>query len=131
MKRLLGLTQSGFSPASRFRFKLLIPHFQAAGWEVVHRPNVPDRLWSSPLPTRVLRAIHHRIGKVRQRWSRWLDVRSAKDFDVVFVNRDLCYKGIFFESRLVRNNPRVIFDFDDAIFVGTNEPGNRWMCKHA
>src|SRR5262249_39403693 len=96
-----------------------------------HTPNVPDRRWSSPLPTRVLRAIHHRIGKLRQRWSRWLDVRSAKDFDVVFVNRDLCYRGIFFARRLVRNNPRVVFDFDDAIFLGTNERGNRWMCAHA
>src|SRR4029079_14790477 len=102
MKRLLGMTKSAFAPASRFRFKLFVPHLEAAGWEVVHRPNVPDRRWSSPLPLRVLRIVHHRIGKARQRWNRWLDVQSATDFDVVFVNRDLCYKGIFFERRLLR-----------------------------
>jgi len=38
-------------------------------------------------------------------------------FDVVFVNRDLLEGNVRYEKFLMRQNPRVIFDFDDAIFL--------------
>src|SRR5262245_51255248 len=84
--RLLGMTTSAFDPASRFRFIQFIPGLERAGWEVVHRPNVPDRLWKSPLPGRIPRAIHHRLGEGLMKWNRWRDVSGAANYDVVFVN---------------------------------------------
>ncbi|HEX7361428.1 MAG TPA: glycosyltransferase family 4 protein [Bryobacteraceae bacterium] len=39
--------------------------------------------------------------------------------------------GLFFEKRLLKRNTRVVFDFDDAIYLGPNEPAVRWMCKNA
>jgi glycosyltransferase involved in cell wall biosynthesis len=131
MPSLLGMTTSAFDPASRFRFIQFIPHFENAGWTVCHRPNRPDRLWSSTAPTRVVRGLHNRYGRLLMKMYRYGDIRSAAQFDVVFVNRDLAGKGTFFEGRLLRSNPRVIFDFDDAIFLGSNEPAVAWMCKHA
>ena len=127
----MGMTQSAFDPASRVRFIQFIPGLKEAGWEVVHRPNEPDRQWTSSLGSRVLRAAHYRAGRVVMKANRWRDVRRAGDFDVVFVNRDLAGGGLFFERRLLENNPRVVFDFDDAIFIGKNEYAVRWMCEHA
>lgn len=131
MPKVLGLTTSAFDPASRVRFIQFIPHLMRAGWEVEHRPNVPDRQWSSSLPGRIPRALHHRAGNLLMRYNRWRDVSHSDSADVVFVNRDLAGDGLFFEKRLLRRNPRVVFDFDDAIYLGPNEPAVRWMCENA
>jgi glycosyltransferase involved in cell wall biosynthesis len=127
----MGMTTSAFDPASRVRFIQFIEDFEKAGWTVDFRPNRPDRQWKSPLPGRALRAAHHRLGRVAMKWNRWSDVRDAASADVVFVNRDLAGSGLFFERGLLRANPRVVFDFDDAIFVGPNENAVAWMCRSA
>ncbi len=131
MPSIIGMTQSAFDPASRVRFIQFIPGLRALGWEVDHRPNLPDRQWLSPLRRRVLRAVHYRLGRAKRKWNRWRDVRDAAGFDVALVNRDLAGGGLFFEKRLLKANPRVVFDFDDAIYIGRNEYAVRWMCEHA
>ncbi len=131
MPSVLALTQSGFDPASRFRWVQFIPHLRAAGWVVDHRPNRPDRQWRSPLRRRYSRAVHYRAGRVAMKINRWRDVLSASRHDVVFVNRDLAGGGLLYERLLLKRNPRVVFDFDDAIFVGRNEGAVAWMCGHA
>lgn len=128
---LLGFTQSGFDPASRFRFIQMIPHFERAGWRVEHRPNRPDRQWHSRMRTRVARGIHYRAGRMTMTANRFRDVLEAGRYDVVFTNRDLAGRGLFLEKLLHRKNPRIVYDFDDAIFVGPNEYSVRWMCEHA
>jgi glycosyltransferase involved in cell wall biosynthesis len=128
---IVGMTQSAFDPASRVRFIQYIPGLMKSGWQVLHRPNVPDRQWTSPLGTRYLRAVHYRSGRAVMKANRWRDVHNARKYDVVFVNRDLAGGGLFFERRLLRNNPNVVFDFDDAIFIGPNQHAVRWMCEHA
>jgi glycosyltransferase involved in cell wall biosynthesis len=131
MSRLLGFTTSVFDPASRFRFIQFIPHLKELGWEVVHRPNVPDRQRSTRFRGRIPRALDHRAARLLMKWNRFRDVRHAASADLVFVNRDLAGGGLFFERQLLRRNPRVIFDFDDAIFLGRNEAAVRWMCRNA
>jgi hypothetical protein len=131
MPRLLGMTNSAFDPASRVRFIQFIPGLEQASWNVVHRPNLPDRQWRSRLPGRWSRAAAHRLGRVRMKWNRWRDVSEAGHFDAVFVNRDLAGGGLLFEKRLLSRNSRVVFDFDDAIFVGRNEAAVAWMCSRA
>ena len=130
--RVLGLTQSATDPASRFRFVQFMPHLERAGWQVEHRPNRPDREWRSHLNPRAARAVHYRLGRGLMRLSRFRDVEAAGGYDVVFVNRDLAGAGSFLERRLLQRNPRVVFDFDDAIFVGPrNEALIRWLCANA
>jgi glycosyltransferase involved in cell wall biosynthesis len=129
--RLLAFTKSASDPASRFRLKQWIPYLQAAGWSIAHRPNRPDLLWQSPFRHRAPRALHARAGRLWMKVNRLRDLQDAGRFDAVFVNRDLAGGGLFFEKRLRQRNPRVLFDFDDAIFVGRNEPAVRWMCANA
>lgn len=131
MPSLLAMTNSAYDPASRVRLIQFIPALEKAGWRVEHRPNVPDRQWRSSLPGRWNRAVHHRIGRVRMKWNRWKDVSEAGRFDAVFVNRDLAGGGLVFEKSLLSRNARVVFDFDDAIFIGRNEAAVAWMCSHS
>jgi len=131
MPKLLGFTTSVMDPASRFRFIQFIPHLKQLGWDVIHRPNVPDRQRSTRFRGRIPRALDHRAARALMKWNRLRDVWHADCADLVFVNRDLAGGGLFFERQLLRRNPNVIFDFDDAIFLGRNEAAVRWMCRNA
>jgi glycosyltransferase involved in cell wall biosynthesis len=50
-------------------------------------------------------------------------LRDAERFDVIFLNRDLIpeMRVRWLEPWLARRNPAVIFDFDDAIYLGSRD----------
>lgn len=132
MPKLLGLTQSGYCPASRFRFIQMIPHLENAGWNVDHRPNCPDRLWNSPLRWRPARGVHYRLGRGLMRINRARDLLEARNFDVIYVGRDLAAEGPIFQRAFRHVMPKVVYDLDDAIFVGKRgEKMVRWLCQNA
>lgn len=132
-RNLMGITQSAFDPASRVRFIQYMPRFGEAGWRVSHRPNRPDRQWRSELGSRIARGVHYRGGRAVMRLNRVRELLDAPAFDAIFVNRDLMAAELHYERVLVSRNPRVVFDFDDAIFLGSakSERHARWMCEHA
>ncbi len=131
MPKLLGMTQSGFDPASWFRFIQFIPHLEKAGWTVEHRPNRPDRQWYSTLRPRLARALHYRAGRLVMKANRLRDAWAARGFDVLFVNRDLAAEGRCLRQFFASAIRRSVFDFDDAIFTGRMEPTVRWLCANA
>jgi len=131
MPSVIGMTNSAFDPASRVRFIQFIPGLRKAGWETLHCPNRPDRQWKSPFSNRIAGGLHYRGARLLMKYNRWRDVAQAEAFDVVFVNRDLAGNGTFFEKRLLNRNSRVVYDFDDAVHIGRNEPAVRWMCRNA
>lgn len=130
MKWLMACTHGTREPASRFRVTQFIPRLRDSGWRVSLRPNHPHRPWrESSSPVRQL--LRNRVGGTLQRLSRARDVRDAAAYDAVLVNRDLLGINLVFEQRLLARNPRVIFDFDDAIFLGDKAAHVEWMCRHA
>ena len=130
-RRLIAYTHARTDPAARFRIVQFIPHFERAGWSVSHRTNHPERPWQSPVAMPVARWVHQREGvALRRIWRRW-DIRAAGAFDVAFVNRDLLEGRIAYEAALLRRNPRVVFDFDDAIHLGRKEAHVAWICARA
>lgn len=131
MPRVLGITQSRFDPASRCRLIQFIPHLARVGWEVIHRPNRPDRQWRSPLNWRPLRAVHYRLGRAAMKWNRVRDLALARECEAIFINRDLANEGFFLRKLLEPYAPAVVYDFDDAIFVGRRERAVRWLCQRA
>ncbi len=131
MRRLLACTHSTFDPASRFRIAQFVPHLARAGWQVTLRPNRPNRERRPRWPVPVLRRPRGWVRSAVRRASRARDVRDAQRFDAVFVNRDLLGLDLRCERALLARNPRVVFDFDDAIFLGDKAAHAEWMCRHA
>jgi glycosyltransferase involved in cell wall biosynthesis len=132
MPRLMACTHSRLDPASRFRVVQFLPHLERAGWRISHRPNRPSRYWRPTLPLRPLRSIARRTGVGLRRLSRLRDVRDAAGFDVVWANRDLLEGDPRWEKRLLAANPRVVFDFDDAVYLGPEREDHiGWICEHA
>ena len=121
MPSVLGLTQSAFDPASRVRFIQYMPYLRDLGWAVAHRPNRPDRQWYGSFRNRWARAAQYRAGRVALRANRMADVWGRGDYDVVFVNRESRRQVVAAEQLLRRRNPRFVFDFDDAIFMGNEK----------
>lgn len=132
MPKLLGITQSGYCPASRFRFIQFIPYLEKSGWQVDHRPNKPDRQWSSPLKMRLARGIHYRLGRGLMRVNRARDLMGVGRYDVIYVGRDLASEGRIFQSAFQHVMRKCVYDFDDAIFTGRKgEKIVRWLCQNA
>jgi glycosyltransferase involved in cell wall biosynthesis len=130
MRRLMACTHSTLDPASRFRVMQFIPHFERSGWQVSLRPIRPQRPWR-PIDNPILRRLRDGVGGGIRRASRTRDIRDAASFDVVMVNRDLLGVDLRYEPKLLASNPRVLFDFDDAIFLGGKAHHVEWMCRHA
>lgn len=116
-RRLIAYAHERGGPASRFRIEQFLPLLERAGWEVSLRTQRPARPWESPLHG-PLRWLHRRARLRLRELRRWHDVRAASAHDVVLLNRDLLGGRGAFEDELFRRNPRVVFDFDDAIYLG-------------
>ncbi|MFH0953128.1 MAG: glycosyltransferase family 4 protein [Verrucomicrobiota bacterium] len=132
MPEVMACTHGILDPASRFRVLQYVPYLEQAGWRVSHRPSRPPRPLGSDAVNPLLRRTYITLARLMQRVSRWRDIRDAPSFDVIFQNRDLLAGDVRWEQRLYRRNPRVVFDFDDAIFLGPKKHDHiRWICEHA
>ncbi len=128
---LMACSHSRDDPASRFRVVQYLPHLEAAGWQVTHRPSLPSRYWTPTIQVPGLRGIQRSAAALARAWNRRRDIRDAAGVDVVLVNRDLHRGRLAWEQRLFAANPRVVFDFDDAIYLGHKRAHIAWICRHA
>lgn len=130
-RRLIAYAHERGGPASRFRIEQYVPLLERAGWEVSLRTQDPARPWDSPYRNGVVQWLHRRARMRLRHVHRVRDVRAASAYDAVLLNRDLLGGRREYEDGLFRVNPRVVFDFDDAIFLGPNEAHVAEICARA
>ena len=121
--RILFFPGSYSTPNARYRVWQFAPHLESLGHQVEVRVVLPERTWKSTLSQRSLRLAQSKLASLfRLTYAIWM-TRDIHQFDVVLMNRDLIPEvGIdWLEPWLARRNPRLIFDFDDAIFVGPRD----------
>jgi hypothetical protein len=119
-------------PASRFRVLQFFPYFEQAGWQVKHRPKRPGKEASPHGFGKLMHWISSPLLKSMRRRNRQRDIHESSQCDVIFQNRDLLQGDLHWEQLLVRKNPRWVFDFDDAIFLGAKKRRHmEWVCRHA
>jgi hypothetical protein len=113
MRRLLVITQSNFDPSSRLRLMQYFPGFAKAGWRIDHRPLRPSPYRTFPVPAEETQAWKLRVSAMLRRASLFADSLRSRSCDAVIVGRELPHLSGF----LTRCNPRLAFDFDDAIHL--------------
>lgn len=103
------------SPSQRFRFEQYLTYFENNGYE-----------WElSEIISEKDDALFYGSGKyLAKAWIlfkslfiRWNDILRAKNFDIIFIQREALLLGsAFFEKQFYKRS-KIIFDFDDSIWL--------------
>jgi hypothetical protein len=130
MPALTALIHSTFDPASRFRILQWLPHLEGLGWTVTHRANRPPR-YRRCISGNLAEQISFLGSRWRRRLNRRLDIARCAEADVVWLNRDLLEADPRWEQALVRVNPRLVFDLDDATYLNDRRGHFAAVCAAA
>ena len=114
------------SPSQRYRFEQYFEFLKGKGYECELSSlirEVDDNYFYSP---------GHLFKKflftVKSAVTRWNDVRRANNFDIIFIQREAFMTGsTFFEKRFSRSKAKLIYDFDDSIWImDTSNANKKW-----
>lgn len=127
-KRVLILCahRPGRSPSQRYRFEQYLPWLQDHGfvfqWSFLLNER-DDRLFYAHghLPQKAFILLKSLMIRLR-------DLFRFNKFGIIFIQREAFFLGTsFFENRAFRSGAKVIFDFDDSIWLADTSPANlKW-----
>ncbi len=126
MKRILFVThhRKDRSPGQRFRFEQYLGYLASNGYDIVFS-NILNAeqdkiLYSSG------RYFAKALVVLRATYTRLVNVLQANSFDVIFVFREAYLTGTpLFEKLLARSRAKLIFDFDDSIWLDNVSEANK------
>ena len=127
MRRMLIITHSDFDPASRLRLMQYFPGFVAAGWRVDHRPLRPSLYRRLHIDGPTLRSWEMRVNAELRRANLLRNFIVAGKYDAIVIGRELPNLIGFLKTR----NPRLIFDLDDAIYLGSSRKAVAQLASQA
>jgi len=112
------------SPSQRYRFEQYIPYLKEQGFEFV---------WSPLLNEKDDTIFYGKGGFFKKIWillkgriQRQRDVGRFKEFDIIFIQREANFLGTSFAEKAAYNSgKKVIFDFDDAIWLADTSAANK------
>lgn len=113
------------NPSQRFRFEQYLSFLNANGYEYEF-----SYLLSSKDDI-----LFYSKGKIIQKsWliiksavKRFIDLFTAKNYDIIFVHRECFVLGIsFFEKQFSKKKSKLVFDFDDSIWLQNVSEANRY-----
>lgn len=112
------------SPAQRFRFEQYLSFLREQG-KVCEFSFLLDAE-----ADKVFYAPGHFFKKAFILWKafgkRWRDLRRANSFDYIFIQREAFMLGTsYFEKKFSQTKAKVIFDFDDSIWLHNISAGNK------
>lgn len=114
----------GRSPSQRYRFEQYIPYLEKSGFEFV---------WSPLLNEKDDAVFYGKGGTIKKisillkgRLQRQRDVSRFKEFDIIFIQREASFFGhSYFEKAAYESGKKVVFDFDDAIWLADTSAANK------
>ncbi len=111
------------SPSQRYRFEQYFPFIELNNieWELSYLISEED--------DKVLYTPGNYFGKLNIFIKSWLhrlkDVKRANNFDYIFVQREAFMTGTtYFEKRFAKSKAKLIFDFDDSIWLEDKNEAN-------
>jgi glycosyltransferase involved in cell wall biosynthesis len=114
----------GRSPSQRYRFEQYIDYLKTKGfefsWSFLLNEQDDKIFYSQGNALAKSRIIYKSL---RQRKK---DVSNFKNFDIIFIQREANFLGnSTFEQKAFESGAKVIFDFDDSIWLEDTSPGNK------
>ncbi len=123
--------RKGRSPSQRYRFEQYLPFLEEHGFSFTWSPllnETDDHIFYSQ--GNFIRKVFILLKGI---FIRFRDLYRIKNFDIIFIQREASFFGTsYFEKKARRLGEKVIFDFDDAIWMADTSPGNKkweWVKK--
>lgn len=112
------------SPSQRYRFEQYLPYLEQQGfhftWSYLLNETDDHLFYSRGHALRKMLILFKTL------LIRCKDLLRFRRFDMIFIQRETLFLGsAFFEARAARSGARVIFDFDDSIWLADTSPGNK------
>ena len=125
MKRILflALHRPGRSPSQRFRFEQYLNILEENGFicsfsYLINEEDDPVFYGNGNFASK-LRILLQSLAQ------RWKEIRFSDYYDLVFVQRECFMLGTSFFEKLFARKSKMIFDFDDSIWLPNISEGNR------
>lgn len=119
------------SPSQRYRFEQYLSFLEGHGYIFTYSyllSELDDVTFYSQ--GKILRKMFILLKSVLIRFR---DILQLSRYDVVLIQRESLFLGsAFFEKKVYRSGAKVIFDFDDSIWLADTSPGNKkweWIKK--
>lgn len=111
------------SPSSRYRIHQFYSSFKTLDYDIKKIVTFPDREDDFPKAYSFLKKLPARAKQALRLISGRLAIATIKKGDIVIVNRDIVPepKITWYEEHLCKKGAKLIFDFDDAIFLGSRK----------
>lgn len=126
MKKILILAnhRKDRSPGQRFRFEQYLDYLNEQGFACELSPLLSEE------DDRIFYSKGNWVGKffvfLRCLKKRRTDLKRSKEFDAVFIFREAFFTGsIFFEKKFKKKGLKLLFDFDDSIWLPNVSKANR------
>ncbi len=125
MKKVLVLClhRPNRSPSQRFRFEEFIPYLEKNGYSFDFSyllNEKDDKAFYRP------GHIWQKVGIViKSTWKRWNEVIRAKQYDLVFVQREAFMLGTAYFEKAIAKKTALVFDFDDSIWMQNVSEANK------
>lgn len=116
------LHRPGRSPSQRFRFEQYLGFLGANGFECEHLFMLDakaDKAFYQP------GSYGKKAGILLRSVARLWKASSGKRFDIVFIQREAFMLGTSFFEKRFGKNAKLVFDFDDSIWMQNVSEGNR------
>jgi glycosyltransferase involved in cell wall biosynthesis len=120
---ILCLHRPDRSPSQRFRFEQYLPYLEKNGYEFNFSyllNEKEDKAFYQP--GKYLQKARIVIKSILRRWN---EVRNAKKYDLVFVQREAFMLGTAWFEKAIGNKVPMIFDFDDSIWLHEVSKANK------
>ena len=119
----IGMHRFDRSPSQRYRFEQYFEYLEANRVECELSPLISEK------DDKVLYSPGNYLGKLLIFLKSWRirtrDVKRANAFDYIFIQREAFMTGTtWFEKRLAKSNAKLIFDFDDSIWLEDKNEAN-------
>lgn len=112
------------SPSQRYRFEQYLSFLESKGFHFTYSflLNAEDDI-----------TFYAQGGFLRKVWIlfkslfiRFKDLRRFKKFDIIFIQREALFIGSsYFEKKAAASGAKLIFDFDDSIWLADTSPANK------
>lgn len=112
------------SPSQRYRYEQYISYLEQNGFSFTFSPIInekDDKVFYSKG-----KVLAKAFITLKSLFIRFKDVMRYNNFDIIFIQREALFIGsTFFERKAFHSKAKVIFDFDDSIWLMDTSPENK------